>query len=920
MLTPVISLFSSGPTLTERNDLAAGAALLGRPNWNATQLLSQLELRLGLPRVEMADVLRVQRWSARLNGPAEHGDRFYAASYATDRLGTARTLLEWRDELVMAGWNGEAVPGGGSRLDTLSELERGAGMSEIAPGFPDRLLRVVRELETEGARVFDGIELLQDRELWTALWQRVFAQLEACGVSVRTASPTLPARLPEGDLGRVQAVLLGQQNGPVELAGDGTFVWLEAETAWELGQACAALLHAEGSPSSLVIRGGDAAALDAGLALRGLPSQGVSSRSAWRPALCVLSLALELAFEPRNPARVFELVTLPEGPFRGRVGYELAKALADAPGIGGRPWQGAKQRLRDAGVEQRVVDGIREWLEGDTYDPLRGAPTSALREISGRTREWLSTELTRAHAAVPDGRIDRHVAQRIELLCIALVQVKAFQEALEQDDRAALRLTEVRQLLDETCGTPAALELVPESAGRIDHVAHPDGARAPRDVVLWWYCAAGTEWRARPSPWRSREIAALAGWGVRLADLRARLAAEAESWFAPVLAARQRFILASPRSALGSELAPHPLMSELAARLPRATLEPVRVHARDWLNGDATRQGRLLERYAGAVVEVGPAPLPPARTEWVLDPARSPSLASLSASSVEALVSCPLKWVLRDGAGLNPGSNRAIPSGPLLNGKLGHRLIEEVQSAGALSEPERASECARTVFERLVSEEAGVLLCSGNGSELTQLRAQLCSAVSCLSTLIAASELEVVGVEVDSRASCGGRELRGRIDLLLRDQRGEEVVLDLKWGSSRYADLLQNGTALQLAVYTELRKQIQGSGRQPRAGYFCLANAKLLATEATGLGDGEALSGPTLSVTWQRLHSTLNLVEALLGSGRVIVTGLTRSLPLASHCEQPGGDPGNILAFENGAACTYCEYGAVCGRSWEAYA
>lgn len=920
MLTPRVSLLSSGTVISEHDDLAAGAAIVGRPAWNATQLLAQLELRLGLPQVDVMDVVRVQRWSARLSELAAQGPRFYTASFGADRLGTARTLLQWRDELVLSGWSGERVTGGGARLDTLSELELGAEMSEAAPGLPERLQRVERELEVARVRVFEALELAQERELWPALWQRVFVRLGACGVPVRVLLRSLPARLAGGDLGRVQDVLLGQQSGAMELSGDGSFVWLEAETAWELGQACAALLRAEASRSTLVVRGGDAAALDAGLALQGLASQGVASRSAWRPAPAVLALALELAFEPRNPQRVFELVTLAEGPFRGKMGYALAKALTEAPGIGGRPWQQAKQQLREAGLDECSLDGIGEWLEGDTYDPRHGAPAKALQEISRRTRDWLLEELARAHAAAPNEGMKHHVAKRIELLGIALRQVRAFQEALEQDARPALRLVEVRQLLEEACGVPPALELVPESAGRLDHVAHPDGAGGPRDVVLWWYCAAGTDWQPRPSPWRRSEVAALAAHGVHFVDLRARLGAEAKSWFAPLLAARHQLILASPRSALGSELAPHPLVNELAARLPKESLARLRVHARDWLSGAATRPGGLLQRYASAVVEAEAAPLPAARPQWVIPPTCLPFPASQSASNLEALVSCPLKWVLRYGAGLHPGSNRSLPSGPLLNGKLGHRLIEEVHTAGALSDPVRAAECAGSVFDRLVSQEAGVLLCNGNGSELTQLRAQLCAAVTSLSTLIAASALQVVGVEVEACATVRGRKLEGRIDLLLADPPDQEIVIDLKWGSSSYARLLQQGMALQLATYAQLRRQSHSSGNRTWAGYFCLSNAKLLSTEINTLAEAEPLTGPGTQETWQRLQATSSLVEGLLGAGCVAVTGVTRSLPLVSHRGEPANDAGDVLDFEPGSACTYCDYGAICGRSWEAYA
>src|SRR5450432_2541756 len=119
-LTPLASLLIGGATLTEHDDLAASSARLGCPVWSRTQLLANLELRLGLPRPGHAQAVRVQQWSRRMAElEAVTPGQFYARSYVLDSVGTAETLLAWRDELVLAGWNGDAIPNGGDRLETL---------------------------------------------------------------------------------------------------------------------------------------------------------------------------------------------------------------------------------------------------------------------------------------------------------------------------------------------------------------------------------------------------------------------------------------------------------------------------------------------------------------------------------------------------------------------------------------------------------------------------------------------------------------------------------------------------------------------------------------------------------------------------------------------------------------------------------
>src|SRR5690606_3850367 len=113
MLTPLVSLLFGGPSITEYDDHVAGHGVLGRPVWDSSRLLAQLELRLGLPSCRVDDVVRVQRWSAALRDVQGRERRFYSESYAADPLGTAKALLGWRDELVLAGWNGQVVPNGG---------------------------------------------------------------------------------------------------------------------------------------------------------------------------------------------------------------------------------------------------------------------------------------------------------------------------------------------------------------------------------------------------------------------------------------------------------------------------------------------------------------------------------------------------------------------------------------------------------------------------------------------------------------------------------------------------------------------------------------------------------------------------------------------------------------------------------------
>jgi hypothetical protein len=266
-------------------------------------------------------------------------------SLQSGRRTQGKTLPGWRDLLIDAGWNGEAVPGGGARLEAFVELEQGL---TLPLGPADRLRRVEAELSSTTFSPWDELTLAEDLRAWPERWRRVFALLSARGTKVATVAPRLAAGAPaDSDLGQIQASIRGEATR-VGLRGDGSVVLLTGETSWELAHAVAAMLRQDRGGSSVVVRGGDARALDTAFAVQGLAGQGLDSASAWRPACQLLPLALELAYAPRDPYRMLELVTLPLGPFEGWVGLQLARAISKSPGIGGRAWLEAKRAISEA--------------------------------------------------------------------------------------------------------------------------------------------------------------------------------------------------------------------------------------------------------------------------------------------------------------------------------------------------------------------------------------------------------------------------------------------------------------------------------------------------------------------------------------------------------------------------------------------
>ena len=90
----------------------------------------------------------------------------------------AETLLRWRDELVLADWDGSPDPGASKRIRDLAEVEGLAG-PDLLPGFGDRIRKALAELDRRDPK-FATIEVLENRDSLPLLLRRVLIKLVCC--------------------------------------------------------------------------------------------------------------------------------------------------------------------------------------------------------------------------------------------------------------------------------------------------------------------------------------------------------------------------------------------------------------------------------------------------------------------------------------------------------------------------------------------------------------------------------------------------------------------------------------------------------------------------------------------------------------------------------------------------------------------
>ena len=418
------------PTLMPEEEMTETGVLYLGPEG----LLGYLEQRLGIVPEDSVQAKRVYGYLDALREAVEKdgGGPFFSRSFQTDPYGTARDLLRRRDELALAGWDfsrGDDLP---RRLKDFAAVER---ISAASPGFPDRLLTVLKELETlppDGGADVLCLERITapEKELlpeWTA---RLFELLEAKGIEVTAEDE--PAGAPaETDLGQFQRVLSGASAGEVKeklrFSGDGTLQILRGNSGTELAAYCARK-YSNSPDTVMIVPESDAAVLSL-LGEEEAPSPGIITSVSASAALQIPVLLPVFLYNPLDPYALLDFLNLPESPLPGRLSKKLAEALTAVPGTGTKEWKEAlvekdeylkgrcdmyfrrKRRTASAGCSagEAVIlfEDAAEWARKKQHSGRESGIYASLHSCCSRTAEILK------HRKAPETELPRRELIRI---------------------------------------------------------------------------------------------------------------------------------------------------------------------------------------------------------------------------------------------------------------------------------------------------------------------------------------------------------------------------------------------------------------------------------------------------------------------------------------------------------------------------
>lgn len=812
------------------------ANLLGCLDVGPLGLMTILESQLGLPPPTDNSAQRCVQFREclhQLNNPM----RFYHQSFNADDFGAAATLLSWRDDWRLHGWSGDKSEAGSLRLKDMVEIEALA-QKLLSPGPAERLEAILAALRSR-KHLITSITLTDPLENLPARWRDVLKQLP-----IEQAQPPSPCG--HGLLGELQRALASPSSEgtftPIKWRDDGSIKVVRGETNLIIARWIADTLGKAG-PDTLYVATSEAAITDSFLIAADNPRQGLSEFSAYRPALQLLPLFLELLWKPLNFNALIQFLTHPICPLPGKVRRQLAKLQSQYPGIGGPRWlETIKQIEEDAGDRADVVrESIDFWINHPRFDIEHGVPVATLLERTQRLLGFFRNTPSDSAAALRMA----YSAGYIQCSSFAANLTELLSQGVE-----TLKPRQIEQLATQATARGSKNPLYVAETGALPCITHPGAVIEAHEVVLWGPLDVPN--LPNPWPWSTSEIEALKAANCDLPDAESLLQLVAADWLRPIMAAKEQLILVLPPTDRES----HPVWQMLKILVPNLKVDSIE---------------SLLSESASNLVPVEHKPLPAIKRWWQLPPGTViPAVPEYSFSQLEKQIYNPFHWLLSNAAKLRAGSLLSLIDDFRLKGILAHSLVERLyrDSEGLTINDNEFEAWFDAAFDQLIEEEGAIYLMPGRRSDRDNIHQTLKKALIELRGILRAAQVTAVDPEHKLTGHFVGGTLVGYSDIVLTGPDKSQAIIDLKWAGKSHKTKLEQNRHLQLATYAELIRQ--NSGQWPVLAYFILSQGKLLTRDDGWFPGSLPVTNQTDENTaqlWQRFLVTWKWRQAQFAEG-----------------------------------------------------
>lgn len=878
----------------KNQNVAMGYQYCGRQN-----LINLLEIHLGLVGHPNNNThIRIEQYRQALkNHLLTDENAFYKISFEADELATSKTLLDRRDELVLANWDFEIVEKMPVRLRVLAEIEASLVTKADEPlrlnlGFADRFQLVLAALDEEKTPI-NQIFLNEPMALLPEFLKNLFEKLEKQGVVISELE--LNTEFDDTDLGQIRKALFNKKNGKrtkINAKADGSLVIIKAKRETEAAEFLAKFFRDNQDFKPLCLIPEKNRMLDNALIHEGLPSLGIQSASLARPVLQLLKLVPTFFWRPIDPFKIMEFVSLAVKPLRDDLANLIASEMAQTPGLRSDRWEIMirsyfedlpKRAALDKNINVKAVQEEYDfWFKRQRYDIGSVVPKEEVLEVFHRVSNWASKEF-------------EHLGSKQPSLLVLSEQAKRICELLEAYPETETHLTHLElERIVKTIYEPSPVTFKEREINHLPLVHHSSSVIESVENLVWWNFSQNEvdHFFAR---WYSKEETFLKTKNVTLSTPKEENTLLL--WQRPraILQCQKTLFLVVSKMVDGAEVQPHPLYSDLEATF--ANLEELIFHIGSLSNVSILNKFIISNRINVQTKNLG-QPMP------YLNVTKGQNITDREAetfTSLEALFYYPYKWVFKYKLGLQKTSILSVVKDTTLMGNLAHRLFEILfnQEDVLTWDKAKVQSWVTKNINRLLEREGAVLLMYGREPEKTAFVNTLQYSAWSLINMIKNNGWAIEGTEKNIEGTFNGMTVKAKADLVLKNNKGEFTILDLKWrGATFRQSMIKSEEDLQLVMYAMLLTKDESIAQ---TAFYIIQDAKMIARNNSAFKEAIAALPDkdyfeTNNMIWRRMVKTYQWRLSQLKEGKIEV----RTKMTYRDLEEPGTSEGDGYAdFDN---------------------
>lgn len=778
-----------------RND----AMLLGTIYAGNNKLLDQLELRAAMPQMVKADV---EREADYLNAMREHiiGTIFEKAA-SVDELGVAKKLMQWRDALVMAGWDGTCDGGKSPKLMALAAIER----DFHSKGNPDRWREIAKRYNEKAILEDTTIDMECPWDELPHLVQKTLEGIEKNGGKVNKMKNPSNVSI---NMEKVKVVEFAELNDAYE--------WMA---------------RAKELSGNVLVVNRDNMRLNHTLYTWDKARTSATLYDSNPQVLQLFKLGMSIFSRPLNVQNVVSYLQLPLSPIPSSLRRELAKLLLKEGGFG-------EKKMRDDGEERSEWDEKivkYEFLnnEGKPTPQARAQKMVFIAPISEDYTGGISKEELNNYVGSLMKWINGYGASE-ELkdeLRAQLYELKTLFNSLSislQEMPGTLEYKDLEMLV-QSIYRPMNYSVQQTEKGAFKVVGDIREMAQPADEVIWLDCQEEDQERDPYDFLSHDEQCYLKGRGVVLPDFRKHLQVVRSERLRKINEVIGRVTLVKSAYDGTTRLGEHSLIAEVRQcyqAIPHQTQEELPIVKKEDILESVTfeTESKDVEKFEPSVAyELGNLHIPDRKE---------------SNTSVDTLINYPFDYVMQYVAKLyQPGEDQVNNTFVTL-GLVAHYFFEHIikDAKGNLDDIRQKADNEFTQrFNEAVDATGLILRLPENASDLKNFTRHLKESIIALTDIMEQLQLTPVGCEIDLPEEGKILELPvlgnfgARIDLLLTDTNGDYVVFDFKWSySKKYEEKLKDNISIQLDLYRSAVAETYKDRHVKGVGYYLMPRKQLL--------------------------------------------------------------------------------------------